>query len=358
MASDIAYLFASVEFGHVEEAMKILRDKFTAVTVLQKQAANRDFTLLSQESTGFDVDSFAAAIKLEANKLRDMGLVISEVEMSSTFLNGLIQDFHVIKAQMADETGLGNFDLVVSKVSNYAKNCGLSNKKVKSKKQEGFALTASAEKKQNECNNFRDTGSCRFGDKCKYKHVKGKTKEEGSKSDVDGFCSKCGKAGHLGKDCKTAKQSKGMIASVVQDDEESGYGKGHNYSLPMMMTVAASTTDSTTFGIDSFASSHLTNDRDDFIPGSLQAVNIDFKIGSGGDITVLEEGDISIAQGQNGEVVKLRKVGYYPGLPFKLISGGRLFQAGFQIEHGNEAGKMNICKDGVKVFHARVKDNA
>ena len=358
VASDIAYLFASVEFGHVEEAMKILRDKFTAVTVLQKQAANRDFTLLSQESTGFDVDSFAAAIKLEANKLRDMGLVISEVEMSSTFLNGLIQDFHVIKAQMADETGLGNFDLVVSKVSNYAKNCGLSNKKVKAKKQEGFALSASSEKKQNECHNFRDTGNCRFGDKCRYKHVKDKAKEESAKSDVDGFCSKCGKAGHLGKDCKTAKTSpsRAMAVPAIQSGEDK-YEKGHNYNLPMMMTVTESVTDSATFGIDSFASSHLTNDRDDFIPGSLRAVNIDFRIGNGEDITVLEEGDINIAQGENGEVVKLQKVGYFPGLPFKLISGGRLFQAGFQIEHGNEAGKMNICKNGNKVFHARVKDN-
>ena len=359
VASDIAYLFASVEFGHVEEAMKILRDKFTAVTVLQKQAANRDFTLLSQESTGFDVDSFAAAIKLEAGKLRDMGLHISEVEMSSTFLNGLLQDFHVIKAQMADETGLGNFDLVVSKVSNYAKNCGLSNKKVKSRKQEGFALTASAEKKQNECINFRDTGSCRFGDKCRYKHVKGKAKEENSKSNDE--CSKCGKTGHSAKDCKAPKpikSSKGMAAPMVQeDDEESESGKGHHYALPMMMSVTAGSSAATTFGIDSFASSHLTNDRDDFIPGSLRAVKIDFKIGSGEDITVLEEGDINIAQGQNGEVVKLRKVGYYPGLPFKLISGGRLFQAGFQIEHGSEAGRMDICKDGVKVFRACVKDN-
>ena len=84
---------------------------------------------------------------------------------------------------------------------------------------------------------------------------------------------------------------------------------------------------------------------------------MDFTIGNGKSITVLEEGDINIFQGKNGKVLRLNKVGYFPDLPFKLISGGRLFQAGFSIEHGNETGKMDICKDGYKVLKACIKDN-
>ena len=73
ITSDVAYLISTVTFGHVEEAMCILRDKYTAVTTLQITVASREFGQMSMENTGLDVDAFIAAIKIEAGKVREMG---------------------------------------------------------------------------------------------------------------------------------------------------------------------------------------------------------------------------------------------------------------------------------------------
>lgn len=357
ISTDLAYLIEGVEFNKIEEAMSILRDKFTAVTVLQKQAAVKDFTMMSQESTGQDVDAFAATIKLEASRLRDMGKPVSDVEMSSVFLNGLLQDFHVIKSQMSDEDGLGDFKVVVAKVSRYAKNNGLANKKVKAKRSgaEGIALAVTPNKSKGICNSYKDTGKCRFGDKCKYKHIDEKSATEKAKDDKD--CFKCGKAGHWAKDCKAKK---GVVAAVVEDDEgsasEKEEPKGKRYTCPVVLAASAKHS-SKSFGLDSFASHHLTNDITDFIPGSLRDVKLLFTIGNGSDMEVKQQGDILFSQGESGEPVKLCDVGFNPKLPLKLMSCGRLFNAGFQIEHGNEVGIMDICKDGVKILQACVKDN-
>ena len=365
VTADVAYLFASVPFGHVEEAMKILRDKYTAVTVLQKQTACRDFGLMSQELLGLDVDAFAAAIKLETAKIRDIGLMMDETVMSATFINGLLPDFHVIKAQLSDETILGNFDLIVSKVSNYAKNTGLSNKKVKAKRVDNMALQLEQKKSQTECHSFRDTGECKYGESCRFKHV---VKPKTSPKEKDKECFKCGKTGHWYKECKAKIHpavkpfKKNAVAAVTEkeddddSDKEQSKDKGINYNLPFLLS-ASSDHSKNVFGIDSFASSHLTNDRNDFIDGSIRSVKIDFTIGSGGEITVCEQGDVLISQGTSGHTIKLSNVGFFPGLPFKLISGGRLFEAGFQIEHSKRPSKMNICKDGVKVLKACVRNN-
>ena len=358
VAADVTYLFATVAFGHVEEAMKILRDKYTAVTTLQKQTATREFGLMSMESTGLDVDSFTAAIKIEAGKLREMGENMTETIMSATLVNGLLSpDFDMIKSQLSFDDDLGNFEFVVSKVCNFAKNRGISNKKVKVKKVDGFALPATERKQQPECRNFKETGECSYGTSCRYKHVKPK---DDSKDGNE--CFKCGKTGHWAKDCKSGStsdktQKKGVAAPVLKKEEGEKQDPGHHVALPLLMSTANKLAATGFFGIDSFASSHLTNDRADFATGSIRKVEINFTIGNGEDIVIREEGDIFISQGMTGKVIKLKDVGYYPDLPHKLISGGRLFKAGFKIEHGGAPDKMDICLNGEKFLEAIIRNN-
>ena len=357
ITSDVAYLISTVTFGHVEEAMCILRDKYTAVTTLQITVASREFGQMSMENTGLDVDAFIAAIKIEAGKVREMGETLSEIKMSATLVYGLLSpDFDPIKCQLSDDRDLGNFDYIASKISNFAKFRGISSKKVKLvKKVDGYAL-ATTERKQPECRNFKETGKCSYGEKCRYKHVKPKDESKDGKE-----CYKCGEHGHWAKDCKsnstTDKSPKKAIAAPIVKKESEEQGPGHHVACPMLMSAATKSDAARFFGIDSFASSHLTNDRDDFAIGSIRKVEINFTIGNGEDIVIREEGDIFISQGMTGKVIKLMDVGYYPDLPHKLISGGRLFKAGFKIDHSDASDKMDICLDGEKFMEAVVRNN-
>ena len=141
-----------------------------------------------------------------------------------------------------------------------------------------MALQLEQKKSQTECHSFRDTGECKYGESCRFKHV---VKPKTSPKEKDKECFKCGKTGHWYKECKAKIHpavkpfKKNAVAAVTEkeddddSDKEQSKDKGINYNLPFLLS-ASTDHSKNVFGIDSFASSHLTNDRNDFIDGSIR----------------------------------------------------------------------------------------
>ena len=384
ISKDIKYIMGSVAFAHVEEAVAKYADKYGAVTDLQKGMLQKDLWSMSQESTGLDIGAFISRIESESRKCREAGHVITDNTMCAVLLNGMLPDFSPIKGSLSiGPDYLKNFSLTSSVVSNYAKDNGLSLKKAKAKmkSENGIAYIANAKI----CYDWRNSGKCSRGDNCKFKesHVE---REDGT-AKTDTICYNCNKKGHYARECRSKskdqpkkQQSKAMTvqASATSDSDEGdeeeeeekpkakaktkvkaakGNEKGNRFLLPMLLSVDDAKHDVGSAGLDTCASSHLWNDINDFIPGSLHPVNMNFVVGDSDNMPVKQAGDVLVSQGKNGEVIRFVEVGYAPKIPMNLISFGKLSSAGVSAKHSLDGKSIELSMDGVKLLKAKLKSN-
>ena len=363
ISKSIKFMMDNVPFAHVEEAIALFKDKFGVVTELQKGMLGKNFWTLTQESTGLDVDGFIEKIKTEAQKCRDAGHEMNENIMSAALLNGLLPDFNIIKGPLSlGKEYISNFRLTAAAISNYAKDNGLANKKSnKSKTQNGLALVTTGRI----CFKWLASGKCDKGDKCpfKYSHTARKPNS----------CHGCGEVGHYIKECKNPKakgilKSPNFIAAMMSAREEEGdqqvkvnqdkkeKDKKGLFTMPVILSVRHPTHNGKELvGLDSCASSHMWNEFNDFLPGSVRKVDMTFTLGNDAVLMVKYTGDIMISQGKNGEVLLLKEVAFSNDLPMKLISFGRLMKAG--INSAYKGNNIEICKDGVKLLDAFIHNN-
>ena len=363
ISKSVKFMMDNIPFAHVEEAIALFEDKFGVVTELQKGLLSSKFWALTQESTGLDVDGFIEKIKTEAQRCRDAGQEMNERAMSAALLKGLLPDFQSIKGPLSlGKEYVSNFRLTAAAISNYAKDNGIANKKVnKNKAQGGLALVTTGRI----CFKWLASGKCDKGDKCpfKYSHTARKPNS----------CHGCGEVGHYIKECKNPKakslmKSPNFIAAMMsaREEEEEKPSKDTQdkkekdkkavYAMPVMLSVRQPILNGKELiGLDSCASSHMWNEFDDFVPGSIRKVDMTFTLGNDATLTVKYIGDVMISQGENGEILLLKEAAFSNDLPMKLISFGRLMKAGINsVYKGND---IEICKDGVKLLDAFIHNN-
>ena len=376
VSKDVKYIMGSVPFAHVEEAIAKYADKYGAVTALQKGMLQKDLWMMTQESTGLDIGAFIAKIEVESRRCREAGHPITDDTMVAVLLNGMLPDFNAIKGSLSIGVDyIKNFSLTSSVVSNYAKDNGLSMKraKAKSRVEGGIAYVANGKT----CYYWKTYGKCAKGDDCPFKESHGKINISAKET----TCYSCGKKGHYARDCRSRDKQpevkKKSVAMSVQEEEEedvevnddatesksklkSGKAdKGSRFMLPMLLSVAHAEgvikVDSV--GLDTCASSHLWNNIDDFIPGSLRSVNMTFVVGDSDDMPVKLAGDILASQGVDGEVMMFTSVGYAPKIPMNLISFGRLAKAGIKAKHSSDGKSIKLSKDGFGLMEAQLRND-
>ena len=373
IAKDIKYIMGSVPFAHVEEAIAKYADKYGAVTALQKGMLQKDLWSMTQESTGLDVGGFIAKIEVESRKCREAGHVVTDDTMVAVLLNGLLPDFSSIKGSLSIGVDyVKNFSLTSSVVSNYAKDNGLSLKKARSKVRiDGIAYVA----RSGICYSWRNHGKCDKGDDCPFKESHGDRKM--SKLPKDSVCYGCGAKGHFARDCKSKEKKSGLpkkksVAMNVQENEDdsneseaeedtkpkakSPTPKKSKFVLPMLLSIGSAkrALKNGSVGLDTCASSHLWNDINDFVAGSLRPVNMTFVVGDSNDMPVTQAGDVLVSQGVDGELILFTGVGYAPNIPMNLISFGKLAKAGICAKHSEDCKVIDLSKDGVALMKARL----
>ena len=227
----------------------------------------------------------------------------------------------------------------------------------------------------NVCRLFASTGKCKFGDKCKYAHKENKESEKKAPDRTDGkkeekskqpekkveevakssfSCHRCGKAGHVRKDCKVK-----IAAPVVEGDEGSTSESNEESELSAAVFCLNSEEQPANkkrkdqWGLDSCASRVMTNNLDDFEPGSIVEVDVDMQVGDSNSMKITKKGIIRVKQGEEGKLVKLSDAYYAPLLPIKLISLGVLIKAGFDFCTDGVNG--TVTKEGKKAFVASLK---
>ena len=226
-------------------------------------------------------------------------------------------------------------------------------------------------------------GKCKYGEKCFKEHpdrgtsknnakdsqnkeeAKDKKAADKSKTDGDGLtCFRCNQKGHIAKNCRV--KIKGVAAPVIGEDGESHESSESesekddvNFAAPVIRSSILSTNrvneviGDTIFGLDTCASSHITNNYDDFIPGTVKRVRKSLTVGNSGSLDATAVGRVKLSQG-HGTSITISML-YAPDSPIKLISMGQLVKKGFKLEH--EGSEGTISKNGLIILKAIFSKN-
>ena len=236
-----------VKLGDATAAFKAIKSHFHRQTISAQIALTREFATMSMSSTNSNVLEFASQLRAKRKLLVAGGKTITEMEMITRFIDGLIQKFEPIKQTLLTNQVLNpnanenDFQRVVDQVYDYACRNNIAN--TRDSKQ--VAHTFFGQRQREECRNWK-AGKCKFGSKCKYLHVgepsrgtavkrsqpmRNNSSQPQKKVRFKGKCNYCGIEGHKEADCwKKQRETKPASGSSLKKHHKTGTGSPGDHS--------------------------------------------------------------------------------------------------------------------------------
>lgn len=170
-----------VKVGDGRSAYKRILEYFFRNSAAAVSAAYRKFQTETMSSTNTNVMQFSALVDDNAQRLTDLGETVGDGQLAHVFLDGLLKEFSPIKLIIQQSDKTFTFQELETKILDYAISENIQFLTHSSKKSLRMN-TFTADVKP--CFNYKRTGECRFGDRCKYSHD-GRPKAKKPRSDAN-----------------------------------------------------------------------------------------------------------------------------------------------------------------------------
>jgi hypothetical protein len=381
------HLTDGLRIGDVDTLYGTLQEHFQPRTNGGFMQANNALQQSSMQKDHINICDFGQLVSKRARNLD--GYAQSGPNPTSEMLKiaivsaGLVPEFKYIKDILDNEiiTNKISFRDYMKRLIEYAQSNGLTD--IIQGGKPGSAIrvfeteikTAPAHSRDSRepsiCFNFRDTGRCKYEDKCLYSHVKSNTNRRDRPSPPKSYCEYCSKQGHSAEKCfkKTADEREKVLGEKLKTSEA--------YNLELKERLATrdpyenfAITSEAQFDVfvtsinhekssnendgrdlwicDNGSNRHVTNDIRDYVEGTIRPISAEVKTGMGAG-KVTKEGNVMMFAKDTGTRFMLKNVIYLPLSDRKVISELRLLRNKCRVVDDGTTGKLRrsiIKQDG------------
>ena len=102
IGKNLKYLMTGIRRGDVNRLWRVINNKFRHKSTQSVGDLIADFWQLRMDNLGLNVDMFGSYVRKKGDIIANMGERITETQMSTVFLRGLLPEFHTIATQFCN----------------------------------------------------------------------------------------------------------------------------------------------------------------------------------------------------------------------------------------------------------------
>ena len=103
IGKNLRYLMTGIKRGDVNRLWRVINNKFRHKSTQSVGDLTAEFWQLRMDHLDMPVDIFAAHVRKKGDIIMNMGEKITETQMSTVFLRGLLPEFHTIGTQLRND---------------------------------------------------------------------------------------------------------------------------------------------------------------------------------------------------------------------------------------------------------------
>jgi hypothetical protein len=196
---DLTAKVDDVPLGDVEQLLREVRKQFYKTTVQSKSKLKKQLQKAQLEDHA-DLGAYIAHVNSLCKRLAGLGSPVTQEDKEFHLLEGLPDDYAAIKQniKIPREPQL-TWEQVVFLLEDFSDNPRIPGSSQKPHRSDAAhnIQDSNASTNSNICRHFSKHGNCKFGNNCKYAHVK--LPEQSLQATK---CNFCGNNGHKEKECK------------------------------------------------------------------------------------------------------------------------------------------------------------